>query len=245
MMIRKLLLVGSALLMPMAAGAYVLTSGGAAGAGAPTFNNSTDTVNCSTFLGKTTVSPALSLTGSSPTTITVKGKLYGCTDGTGKVSGSETTQTDFGGSVTGTLSGTTNSVATLAGCSNATGTLTIKFKGYYNPGASYEKIEYSSITANLSQIYGALFSPGAPFGNDHVTTDGYGSFQIGANATAAGCTAPTYSGTQAFGGSDNGASTAAVAVTSQDAGAIVDGQANNTSTNVTTLDLGIGALYGG
>jgi hypothetical protein len=241
---RKLILATTAVLASVGAGTFALAQGTTASAGTPKFDNSTDTVNCSTFLGKATVSPALALGGSSPTTITVKGKLFGCADATGHVSGSSTSQTPFSGSVSGTLTGTSNNISTLAGCSNASGSLVVKFKGYYLGASPAEKLLYTSTTINIHQIYGGLFAPGAPFGQHNVTTTGYGSFEIGANATAdGGCTAPTVSGTAAFGGSDNGASTASVAVTSQDISAILGGQAN--ANGATTLTLGIGAYYGG
>jgi hypothetical protein len=223
-----------------------VTSGGSAAAAAPKYNDTTDTVHCSTFYGKVTISPALSLTGTSPTTIAVSGDLLGCSDATGFVSGSKTSDTEFTAKVSGTLSGATNSISTLSGCSSATGTLTVKWSAYYYNSSNTpaeESLTNSTTVASISQIYGALFSPGAPFGSSNVTTDGYGSFQIGANASTQGCTAPTYTSPGAFLGSDLGASTASVAVTSEDVGAILQGQASTAT--ATNLLLGIGAYYGG
>ena len=245
-MVRRLLLVVVAMLIPLGTGVYILASSGSASAGAPTFNNGTDIVNCSTFDGSVIVSPALALGGTSPTTIAVKGVLLGCSDGTGKVSGSDTSNTAFSGKVSGTLSGATNNITVLAGCSTATGTLTVSWKGFYYDASATppsEKLLYKTSTVSLSQIYGTLFSPGSPFGTDNVTTDGYGAFEIGKNATDNGCTAPTYTFPGAFLGTDNGATSASVAITSQDATAILDGQANTSSG--TKLGLGIGAFYGG
>jgi hypothetical protein len=248
-LIRRFVLIGVALLVPLGAGAFAVTtavtSGGSAAAAAPKYNDTTDTVHCSTFYGKVTISPALSLTGTSPTTIAVSGDLLGCSDATGFVSGSKTSDTEFTAKVSGTLSGATNSISTLSGCSSATGTLTVKWSAYYYNSSNTpaeESLTNSTTVASISQIYGALFSPGAPCGSSNVTTDGYGSFQIGANASTQGCTAPTYTSPGAFLGSDLGASTASVAVTSEDGGAIISGQ---TGATVTKLLLGIGAYYGG
>jgi hypothetical protein len=245
-MIRRLILIGGALLLTLASGAYVFATSGPASASAPKFDNSTDTVNCSSFYGSVTISPPLALGGSSPTTIAVKGYLKGCSDATGKVSGSDTSNTAFSGEVKGTVTGASNNITVLAGCSSATGTLTVKWKAYYynsslTPPA--EKLMYGSTQVSLTQIYGALFSPGSPFGVDNVTTDGYGAFEIGNNATSNGCTAPTYTSPGAFLGTDSGATSASVAITSQDATAILDGQASSATS--TKLGLGIGAYYGG
>lgn len=245
-MVRRLLLVVAVLLIPLGAGAYVLASSSAASAGAPTFNNSTDTVNCSSFSGSVTVTPALVLGGTSPTTLALKGSLLGCSDGTGKVSGSDASSTAFSGKVTGTLTGSSNNISVLAGCSGASGTLTVTWKGYYYDASATppsEKLLYKTTQVSVSQIYGTLFSPGSPFGSSNVTTDGFGAFEIGANATSNGCTAPTYTSPGAFLGTDSGASSASLAITSQDATAILDGQANKSGE--TELGLGIGAYYGG
>ena len=115
-LIRRFVLIGVALLVPLGAGAFAVTtavtSGGSAAAAAPKYNDTTDTVHCSTFYGKVTISPALSLTGTSPTTIAVSGDLLGCSDATGFVSGSKTSDTEFTAKVSGTLSGATNSIST-------------------------------------------------------------------------------------------------------------------------------------
>ena len=164
-MVRRLLLVVVALLIPLGTGAYILTTSGSASAGAPTFNNGTDTVNCSTFDGSVLVTPALALGGSSPTTIAVKGVLLGCSDTSGKVSGSDTSNTAFSAKVSGTLSGATNNITTLAGSSTATGTLTVSWKGFYydasaNPPS--EKLLYKTTTVSLHQIYGTSFCTWEP-----------------------------------------------------------------------------------
>jgi len=123
----------------------------------------------------------------------------------------------------------------------------VSWKGYYynsSQSPPSEKLQYKTTTVSLHQIYGTLFTPGSPFGTDNVTTDGFGAFEIGANATANGCTAPTYTTPGAFLGTDNGASSASVTITGADATAIVDGQTTSGGTE-TKLALGIGAYYGG
>ena len=244
MKLRRVLLAATAMLLPIGAGANALAGSGNASAGTPRFDNSTDTVHCGAFFGKATINPALAVGGASPTSIALSGTLQGCTDGTGQISGSSSTQTAFSGKVSGTLSGATNNITTLLGCSTATGTLTVSWKGYYLGASPAEKLADATTSVGVTQIDGNLFAPGAPFGSNNVTTDGFGQFEIGANATAAGCTPPS-SVSGGFLGTDNGATTASVAITSQDGTGILDGQTNKGSPPVTALLLGIGAYYGG
>ncbi len=108
-----------------------------------------------------------------------------------------------------------------------------------------EKLQYSSTVASLSSIFGTAFVPAAPFGTYNMTTPGYGAFEIGAAATANGCAAPAYTSPGAFLGTDGGASTSSVNITSLDVLAILGGQSSNSTGTVSTLALGIGAYYGG
>jgi hypothetical protein len=245
---RRILMAIAVLLVPLGFGMHALSTGGAAGASTPKFDNSTDTVHCGSFSGKITISPALVLGGTTPTTISVKGTLNGCTDNTGKVSGSTTSDTAFTGKVTGTLSGANNNLTSLVGCSSANGTLTVKWKASYFDSSltpSDEKLLYTSTTVSLTQVFGTTFAPGAPFGTSNMTTPGFGGFEIGAASTANGCAAPTYTSPGAFLGTDSGASTSSFTVTSMDISAILGGQASNLVSNTSTIGLGIGAYYGG
>ncbi len=249
-MLRRICMALVVCLVPIGIGIGALTSGGSAAASTPKFDNSTDTVHCGSFSGKITITPALVLGGTTATTIDVKGTLDGCTDGTGYVSGSSTSDTPFSGKVSGTLTGANNNLTSLAGCSDASGALTVSWKAdYYNSSLSpsLEKLMYTKTSVSLSQIYGTSFSPGAPFGTDNMNTPGYGAFELGAVATSNGCTAPTYTTPAAFLGTDSGASSSSVAVTSLDISAILAGQANHSSSGgtETEIGLGIGAYYGG
>ncbi len=262
-MIRRLIILGvSVVLLPLGAGLYVLTEGGSASAMTPRYNNATDTVNCSSFFGKTTISPPLVLGGTTPTTITIKGKLYGCTDttpgfsgtmvqsGGGNVPGSPAVKTGpMEGVVSGTLTGANNNLTGLLGCSSITsGTITITWKGLYqsSSGAPLESLTNAKTFVNPTQIYGNLFSPGSPFGaTDNPTTDGYGYFEIGKNAVDNGCTASTIGAGSGFVGTDNGASGSSIAVTSLDASALLNGQAVNGTDTEDVLNIGLGALSSG
>ncbi len=244
-MIRRLLAVLTVLLVPAAAGVFAITSSGTATATirTATYNNTTNTVDCGAFAGKVVITPALALGGTSPTTITVTGTVYGCQDNTGFISGSKTANIPFTGKVAGTLHGTNNNLTSLAGCSSSTGNLTVTWKAYYKNGALEESLAHTTTVASLTQIFGTTFqpAPNSPYGATEPTTDGYGAFEIGAEATANGCTAPTETG--GFLGTDSGATASSLAVTSIDALGILNGEATVGTT--TTLGLGIGAYYSG
>jgi hypothetical protein len=247
-MFRKICMAIALCLVPLGIGLGSITSGGPAAGATPKFDNSTDTVNCGSFSGKITITPALVVGGTTPTTVVVKGTLNGCSDATGKVSGSSTSDTLFTGKVSGTLTGANNNLTSLIGCSATTGTLTVKWKADYfdtSLSPSLEKLQYTSTTVSLSQIFGGTFTPGSPFGTHNMTTPGFGSFEIGAAATANGCAAPTYTTPGAFLGSDSGASSSSFAVTSQDILAILNGQTTNSTGTESTIGLGIGAYFGG
>jgi hypothetical protein len=247
-MMRRICMTIAVCLVPIGIGLGALTTGSTASAGTPKFDNSTDTVHCGSFSGKLTVTPALVSGGTTPTTVTVKGVLNGCSDATGKVSGSSTSDTLFAGKVTGTLSGTNNDLTSLLGCASTTGTLTVTWKAdYFDSSQSppLEKLMYTKTAVSLTQIFGTTFTPGSPFNTSNMTTPGFGAFEIGAAATANHCAAPTYTSPGAFLGTDGGATSSSFAVTSMDVLAILNGQATNPTATASTIGLGIGAYYGG
>lgn len=250
-MFRRIFMAMAVCLVPLGIGIGALASGGTASASTPKFDTSTDTVTCGSFYGSVAITPGL--TGVGPftgTSITVKGVLQDCTDGSGTVSGSETGNVPFGGKVSGTLTGTTNDLTALAGCSSVTGTLTASFKAYdYNTlnTPPLESLLYKTSTITPTEFFGTTFVPGAPFGTDNMNTPGFGAFEFGKAATDNGCTADLPpAGTQAFEGTDSSATTSAFGVTSSDIDAILFGEDTSTATPSTTkIDLGIGSAYFG
>ena len=92
-------------------------------AGAPKVDVSNDSITCNTLIATAGVKPSLVNGGSSPTLVTLKGTLGGCT-----VSGANAA-TVVSGSFSGKLTGTSNDCASLAGTTALTGTLTFKWKG--------------------------------------------------------------------------------------------------------------------
>jgi hypothetical protein len=103
---------------------------------------------------------------------------------------------------------------------------------------------FTTTSVTMSQAFGGTFVPsGGGFGVDNITTDGYGSFSLGKLAVDHGCAASSQSG--GFGGSDSGATSASYAVTSQDFGAFLASEENNTTGTLSTVNLGIGASYFG
>ena len=92
---KRLTIALASILMSVGIGTAIITYGNSAAATTPKFNNSTDTVHCGSFTGKAVITPALKAGGTSATTIKVTGVLDGCSDATGKVSGSTTADTVF------------------------------------------------------------------------------------------------------------------------------------------------------
>ena len=237
-MFRRVILSTAGLLVASGTTLGVLAVSGPASAKTAPYNNSTDTVSCASFFGTVKISPPLSGAGTSPTSLSVKGTLNGCTDGNKALNAKGGTPgSTFTAKVKGTLNGQSNSILTLQGCASNAGTLTITWGAY----AGAAKLTASTTVVNINQTFGGSFVPGSPFGAENMNTEGYGVFELGKAANDAGCTPASVSG--GFLGTDSGASTSAVAVTSQDTFAILFGQANSASK--TTLTLGLGAVYVG
>jgi hypothetical protein len=206
------------------------------------YDNSHDTVSCKGLVGTISVTPALSASGGPTSTIVaVKATLLNCTDGNGALNKKGVpSQHAFTGALAGTLTGTSNNITSLVGCSSTSGTVKVTWAALNGTNALLDP----TTSIALTQAFGSTFTPsGGGFGVDNVTTDGYGSFSLGKLATDNGCAAPTQTG--GFGGSDNGATSASYAVTSQDFGAILANEENNVLATKSTINLGIGAAYFG
>lgn len=237
---RKLMMGAAAMTLPLGTVLALALTTGTAYAGAPKYNAGPDTVSCDSLSGTLTVSPALNLTGGSPTTDTIKGTLDNCTDGLGALNApGGSPGTGFTGSISGTLAGTTNSITGLQGCSSSSGTITIK----WNAEAGTEKLVSADTTVSVAHAYGATFVPAnGGFETAPLSTDGYGSFGLGQAATANSC-GSALSSSGAFGGNDSGATGSSYAVTSQDFGAFLLGE--ESSATKSTIGLGIGDAYFG
>jgi hypothetical protein len=235
-----LVCVGAAALPLATVGALVATSGAAYAV--TKYDNSTDTVNCAGIVGTIKIAPALSPTGGPTTTsVAVKATLYDCTDGNGALNKkADPTQPAFTGSLAGLLAGNSNNITALNGCSTTSGTLKVT----WHATAGTNPLLDTTTSVTMSQAFGGTFIPsGGGFGVDNITTDGYGSFSLGKLAVDHGCAASTQSG--AFGGSDSGVTSASYAVTSQDFGAFLANEENNTTQTLSTVNLGMGAAYFG
>jgi hypothetical protein len=123
-MIRKLLLVTAATVMPI--GLVVATGASAGAAKPPPVNATTNTATCTTVKGDAKFSPPISEneTVGGTETVTIKAKLSGCTS-------NATGLTIKGGSVAGSFSSTitsANGCVSLLGSNSESGTLTTKWK---------------------------------------------------------------------------------------------------------------------
>lgn len=241
---RKILMSLAAVTLPVSSGLFILGAGSASAV--TKYDNSTDTVSCgSIVLGKITITPALSISGSSPTTIKVSGKLFGCTDGNSALNAKgNVLAPDFEGVFSGTLSGTSNSVTSLSGCSASSGTLTVTWLA--TAGAT-EPLLWPHTVVNVDHVFGGTLTPSdAPYGTDNLATDGYGSFALGKVAVDDGCTSSTSeTGTQGFQGGNGGTTSSTFAVTQQDFSVFLENQENNATQTTSTINLSIGAAYFG
>ena len=206
-------------------------------AGPPPVDVSNHTVTCDTFFGSIKASPALTLAGSGPGTITVKGTLAGCTDDT--VGVYDATSNPGGVSlapskVSGTLNIASSSCTGLAGLSAGTsGTLTTSWK--VNSGTP--KLTAPSSTLTVNQTNGAFTTVGTGSGN--FGANQYGEFQIGTPSSYGGTLAPSVTGN--FHGTDGGASSTTEVITSQSVGSLL--AACGSAAGLKTLNLGVGIAH--
>ena len=204
-MIRKIALLGST--AALLAGSLMV--GGVAHAGAPPVNASGDTVSCATILkGTVGFKPSLTLAGSGPAVISIKGSLAGCTTNDANI-------TSISGSFKGTLNSPTSSFTSLLGPSNATGTIVVTWK---TVPALVTKT--TTVTISAGNVVGGTNNPFA----DAAT---YGQFDISGAAV-----------TGSFLGGDNGASSVTHALTTQDAGNLLATGSSATGIKAINLGLG-------
>ncbi len=213
-------------------GLTTLTSANAAAP--PKVDTTHHTVTCDTFFGTIKASPPLTLAGSGPGTITVKGTLDGCHDDT---VGDYNASSNPGGvslaasKVSGTLNVASSSCTGLAGLSAGTsGTLTTGWKTV----AGTPKLTASTSTLQVNQTNGAFTTVGTGSGN---FSSSYGEFQIGTASSYGGTLAPSVTGD--FQGSDGGASSTTDVVTSQSVGALLAA----CGPGLKTLNLGVGIAH--
>jgi hypothetical protein len=185
------------------------------GAGAAKVDVSNDSITCNTVIATAGVKPALSNNGSSstPTQITVKGVVNGCT-----VSGSNAA-TILSGSFTGKLAGTGNTCTGLLGTTPDTGALTFKWKA----DPTTPLLQTSSVI-NVTGVTGGLHSESLNGGSQS-----YGDFVINSSGV-----------TGAFTGGNNGASSSNESVTSEDAGALL-GECGQVA-GLKTIHIGMGTF---
>lgn len=167
-MIRKVLLIGAAALVP----AGLIATASVASAGGSTVNATNDTATCTTVSGSAKFSPPISTSeAAGSTTTTVKATLGSCTTNavgltitSGKTSGSFTSNPHSAG---------TNGCTALAGATPESGSLSTKWK-------TSPKLSSGNSVMNVTQVYGTIAGDGnaefeipGPGG----TASGSGSFQ--------------------------------------------------------------------
>jgi hypothetical protein len=177
------------------------------------------TIHCDTVVGTVGFAPPLKTSGpASPDLIKLKASLNGCT-ATPNAGGMAVSIAS--GSVTGKLTGSSQSCTGLLGTTTVSGTIAITWKT--NVGTP--SLEDNKSTVTPGAITGGLFTPGAPF------TGSYGSFHIGGSGVAV---------SDSFQGTDGGASSVTDATTGEDAGALLN--ICGTPGGLKTLHLGIGDI---
>ena len=228
----------------VAVSGLVLTSGiGLVGvqqvsaAAPPKVDVTNHTVTCDTFFGSIKASPALTLAGSGPGTITLKGTLDGCKDDTVGVYDASSNPGGIAlgpSTVKGTLNVTSTSCTALAGLSAGTsGTLTTTWKTV----AGTPKLTAATSTLTVNQTNGAFTTIGTGSGN--FGANQYGEFQIGTPSSYGGTLAPSVAGN--FQGSDSGASSTTDVVTSQSVGSLL--AACGSTAGLKTINLGLGIAH--
>lgn len=153
----------------------------------PPIDVSHDRLTCTTITGSFTIEPPINYVGGQPATVTLKGKVDGCTDLDNpnvKLKGS---------SFTGAFTFSNNFVTALAGVQTVTsGSLTVKWA----TASGAAKLVQPTTTLNFTQLNGTVGAPGGTF------TDSYALFQVGNDAAHGNTAAPSVSG--AFAGNDGG-----------------------------------------
>ncbi len=211
-MFRKLALCFSVVAL---VGSAVFVSGSAQ-AGPPPIDNSNATVTCNTILkGLIVPKPPLTLAGTAPEVITVKGLLGDCVSSDPSI-----TFLEGKSSFVGTISGGTNGCTGLAGPSPSTGTITIKWK---------------TVQPLSNPVSTVTIPAGGSFGNfAAVGTSTYGQFDLGAP------TGTALSVTGGFTGGTGGAASHTTVFTTQSVGSILG--ACGSVAGLKAINIGIGQV---
>jgi hypothetical protein len=219
MLARKFLAVVATALV--SAGLY---AGAAHSAGPVKIDVSRDKVTCTTVYGTVAFSPALTIGGTLPTRMTVKGTVDNCTDLTNP--NVKLVKSTFAG----TLSAPNNNALSLLGLQNVTGTITTKWKA-----DKTSPILQTSTVMTPGAICGGLTTLPAPFNASQ-----HGQFHIGGPSTCSGKSQPAPTATGAFSNynNDGGASSVTDALTVQDVNALASG-------NVAGVNLALGTITAG
>jgi hypothetical protein len=198
----------------------------AAAAGVPPYNNSQDSVVCTTVTkGIIKASPPLNFVGGMGATLSISGTLGGCSSPSHPTLVFPEGKSKF----KGTITSTTNNCTSLAGATTGTGTITFTWSATDTGGAGLAQKTSTLSLPTGGAVGGTFTSPTQP-------AAGYGQFVVGtANGVAM---APAVSG--GFQGGDAGATSTATVVTSQ---SIVTAAAACASTKgLKQLNIGTGAI---
>jgi hypothetical protein len=196
-------------------------------AGVPPYDNSQDTVVCTTVTkGIIKVVPPLAIPGSptTPATISISGTLGGCSSPSHPTLVFPEGKSKF----KGTLNSTTTSCTALAGPTTGTGTITFSWGATDSNGAGL-----AQKTSTLSLPTGGAV--GGTFNSPTLPAAGYGQFVVGtANGVAM---APAVSG--GFQGGNGGATSVATIVTTQ---SVVTAAGFCVGKGLKQLNIGTGAI---
>lgn len=201
----------------------------AAAAGVPPYDNSQDSVICTTVTkGILKVTPPLLIPGgATPTTISVSGTLGGCSS----PSNANLVFPEGKSKFKGTINGTTNSCTALAGPTTGTGTITFSWSATNSATGAALAQKTSTLSLPTGGAVGGTFALPAALN----PAASYGQFVIGtANGVAV---APAVSG--GFQGGNAGATSTATVLTTQSIGTALG---FCTGKGIKQLNIGIGAI---
>jgi hypothetical protein len=175
-MIRKLIVLGAAVAMPL--GLVAATGGMASAKAAPPINATSNTVTCTGVSGSAKFSPALTTNEAAGTEkTTIKAKLTGCTS---NATGLAVASGGVSGSFSSTHTAGTNGCASLAGSSTESGVLTVKWKTTPKLSSGNSSVTVSSVSGGIGSDGNATFTiPGSTpdsgtgsfSGTDHGASD--------------------------------------------------------------------------
>jgi len=180
---KKLILGCAALALPV--GMMTMVGVQTASAGSPPVTG-TGTVSCTGATGQLGFKPALTFTGTSPETASVKVTLHGCS-----AAGSNVTTANFNGSGKGSLSAATNNCTALLGAQPVTGSVSIKWTG--KAGTAKLNNTVLTLTSITGVAVGANGNAGFTFSNQATSGSFAGSLsgELDSNQTAATLAGPS------------------------------------------------------